>query len=403
MALTLNRLTAVQLKKPKPGLHADGGGLYLRVSEGAKTGQRWVFIYRRPVDGKRCELGLGGLKAVSLAKARETARAHREILADGKDPRTILIVIDAAKPITFGQFADDYIATMQSSWRNAKHRAQWVSTLATHAKPLRDLPVDVIDTDRVLKVLQPLWTEIPETADRLRGRIEVILDAARAKGLRVGDNPARWRGHLKLVLPARQKLARGHHARLPIEDVPTFMQQLQRQSAIAARCLEFLVLTASRSGEASGAEWGEIDIGRAIWTVPAERMKSGRPHQVPLSMRALAILDEVRISRRDDACVFSGERSGKPMSDMALLMLLRRMAVGKATVHGFRSCFRDWAGNLTDFPRELAELALAHVIGDKAKQAYRRDTALERRRPLMEAWAGYCFSPPTEHSEERCQ
>jgi integrase len=388
MARRIHRLSAVKVaKETKPGLYADGGGLYLRITHGSKAGRRWVFIYRRPSDGKRCEIGLGGVIAVPLAMARRKAAEARAHVADGKDPLTLR---DAARRIpTFGELADRHIAAMEGSWRNAKHRAQWRMTLREYAKPLRDMPVDAITTAHVLAVLKPIWEKVPETASRVRGRIETVLDAAKAQGFRDGQNPAAWRGHLKLLLPARQKLARGHHAAMAIEDVPAFMARLRARPSVAARCLEFAILTAARTGEALGARWDEIDLASRVWTIPAARMKAARAHRVPLSDRAVVILREMELVR-EGPLVFPGQRRGEPLSQMALTMVLRRMRVEGATVHGFRSCFRDWCGNRTSYPRELAEQALAHVIGDKAEQAYRRGDALERRRPMMAAWAAFC-------------
>jgi integrase len=391
MARHLHRLSAVKVaKETRPGLYADGGGLYLRVTTGRNAGKRWVFIYRRPSDGKRCEMGLGGTVVVALAKARKKAEEARGLLSDGKDPRAA----DSAekrKP-TFGEMADRHIATMAPNWRNPKHRSQWEMTLREYAKPLRDKPVDAITTADVLGVLQPIWQTIPETASRLRGRIENVLDAAKVQGFRTGENPAAWRGHLKLILPARQKLTRGHHAAMAIDDLPGFMERLRARQAVAARCLEFAILTAARSGESLRACWDEIELGAAVWTIPAARMKATREHRVPLCARTLSILEEME-PLRDGDYVFPGQRTKQPLSSMALEMVLRRMDRDDVTVHGFRSTFRDWCGNRTSYPRELAEHALAHVIGDKAEQAYRRDDALERRRPMMEAWAAFCETP----------
>jgi integrase len=372
------------------GMHADGGGLYLRITAGKNAGKRWVFLYRRPSDAKRCEFGLGGCVAVPLAKAREKAAAARACIDDGRDPLTEKNAEDRMP--TFGELADRHIAAMTPGWRNPKHRAQWEMTLRVYAKLLRGKLVSEITTADVLAVLQPIWQTIPETASRVRGRIENVLDAAKVQGFRTGENPAAWRGHLKLILPSRQQLTRGHHARMPINDVPGFMARLRTREAVAARCLEFAILTAARSGEALGTRWDEIEVGAKMWTIPASRMKSAREHRIPLCDRAVAILVEMQ-PLSEGGHVFPGQRRGKPLSNMALEMVLRRMAIEGATVHGFRSCFRDWAGNRTGFARELAEHALAHVIGDKAEQAYRRDDALERRRPLMEAWAAFCEAP----------
>jgi integrase len=273
-------------------------------------------------------------------------------------------------------------------------------TLREYAKPVRHKPVNEITTADVLQVLRPIWQTIPETAARVRGRIENVLDAAKVKGFRIGENPAAWRGHLKLILPARQKLTRGHHAAMAIDDLPGFMASLHARPAVAARCLEYAILTAARSKEALRARWHEIDLQAHVWIIPPvdpfdgeRRMKAGREHRVPLTERAVAILREME-ALRDGVFVFPGLRRSQPLSSMALEMLLRRMKVESATVHGFRSTFRDWAGNRTSYPRELAEHAIAHVIGDKAEQAYRRDDALERRRPMMEAWAAFCHPRP---------
>ena len=388
MARQVHRLGARKVETlTTPGMHADGGGLYLRITVGKSSGKRWVFLYRRPIDGKRCEVGLGGTASVSLARAREKATEARARIADGRDPLAEKKAEDRMP--TFGEVADRHIAAMGANWRNAKHRAQWEMTLREYGKALRDRPVNEIATGDVRAVLEPIWQTIPETASRVRGRIEAVLDAAKVQGFRTGENPAAWRGHLKLILPARQKLSRGHHARMLIDDVPGFMAKLRTREAVAARCLEFAILTAARSGEALGARWDEIEIGTKLWAIPASRMKSAREHRVPLCDRAVAILVEMKPLREGEQ-VFPGQRRGNPLSNMALEMVLRRMKIEGATVHGFRSCFRDWCGNHTSYPRELAEHALAHVIGDKAEQAYRRDAAIERRRPLMEAWAAFC-------------
>ena len=389
MARTVHRLSPAKVAKElKPGLYGDGGGLYLRISTGKSAGKRWVFLYRRPSDGKRCEVGFGGTSAVPLAAARKKAAEARALLAEGKD---LLALRQATERTpTFGELADQHIEAMSPSWRNPKHRAQWQMTLREYAKPLRDKPVNEITTADVLAVLRPIWQTIPETASRVRGRIENVLDAAKVQGFRAGENPAAWRGHLKLILPARQRLTRGHHAAMAIEDIPAFMVSLRGRPAVAARCLEFAILTAARSGEALGAIWYEIDLAAKVWIIPAARMKATREHRVPLCARALAILAEMEPLRDAGAYVFPGQRPAQPLSSMALEMILRRMKVEGATVHGFRSTFRDWCGNRTSYPRELAEHALAHVIGDKAEQAYRRDDAMERRRPMMEDWGAFC-------------
>lgn len=390
MARGLNKLTARQAATLAPGMHSDGGGLYLRVRpNGARS---WIFI--STVGGQRRERGLGTLRSVSLAEAREKAAALRQAVSEGTaltsgDSRKMPAVPVAAP--SFGRFADQLINDIGAGFRNAKHRAQWRSTLATHAAPLRPKSVDEISTDDVVAVLKPLWLTVPETASRLRGRIERVLDAAKAKGYRTGDNPARWRGHLSLLLPKRQTLSRGHYAALPFDQIATFVAALQGRPAMAARALEFTILTAARTGEVRGARWGEIDLDQAIWTVPAERMKAGRVHRVPLSSRAVEILQAIRPREvAPDAHVFKGERSAM-LSNMAMAMLLRRMGHDSITVHGFRSTFRDWAGEVTAFPRDVVEMALAHCIESKVERAYRRGDAFEKRRELMTAWADFCL------------
>jgi integrase len=290
--------------------------------------------------------------------------------------------------------ADDVREALSAGFRNEKHKAQWKSTLETYAAPLRARPVDTIATDDVLTILKPIWTTKAETASRVRGRIEKVLDAAKAKGFRSGENPARWRGHLDHLLPRPSKLSRGHHAAMPYEEIANFIAKLRTRDATAALALELCILAAARSGEILGMRWSEIDFDKKIWTVPADRMKAGREHRVPLSQRAIAILRQLEKLKTSDF-VFPGQARNKPLSNMAMEMMLRRMKVNDATVHGFRSSFRDWAGNVSNFPRELIETALAHVIGDKAEQAYRRSDALEKRRKLMDAWAAYCTTSKT--------
>lgn len=385
MAREINRLSARKVTSiDKAGRHADGGGLYLIVDHsGAK---RWAFIYRR--DEKLREMGLGGINAVTLARARELATQARADLQDGKDP--IALKKATQEVPTFGAAADAFIKAMKPQFRNAKHVAQWEMTLTKYAADLRDKPVNEIATTDVLAVLEPIWLEKNETASRLRGRIERVLDAAKAKGHRTGENPALWRGHLSNLLPKRQKLTRGHHAALPYADVPAFVEQLRARASTAARALEFTILTAARSGETLNARWREIDRVAKVWTVPGERMKAGREHRVPLTPQALAILEEMaQAGAEPDAYVFPGQKEGRPLSPMAMEMQLRRMKVA-VTVHGFRSSFRDWCSEETAFAREIAEAALAHVVGDATERAYRRGDALEKRRQLMTAWADYC-------------
>jgi integrase len=383
MALQTNKLSARSAATvTKPGRHSDGGGLYLNVTEsGARS---WVFLWK--AAGRRREMGLGPLRDVPLAKARDLAAECRRLIREGHDP---LATRDAGKPATmsFGEAADELVASMAPSWRNEKHRAQWVSTLREYCAPIRGKGVQEIDTADVLRILQPIWQTKSETASRLRGRIERVLDFAKARGVRSGENPARWRGHLDAILPKRHRLTRGHHAAMPFEDVPGFVARLRRSSGMGPRALEFAILTAARSGEVLGARWDEVDLAAKIWTVPARRMKAGRVHRVPLCERALALLAEMETVRTNDL-IFPGAR-GKQLSVMTMAMVLRRAKV-EVTVHGFRSAFRDWAGELTHFPREVAEAALAHTVGDATERAYRRGDALGKRRELMNAWARYC-------------
>lgn len=384
-ARTLNRLSATKVAKLKaPGRHADGGGLYLFVDDSGR--RRWIFMYTR--GGKRTELGIGSARDLSLASAREEAAALRAILACGGDPKAERARDDEIP--TFGESADTYVEAMRPSWRNEKHAAQWVMTLTRYAAPLRGKPVDEINTQDVLDVLQPLWQRTPETAERLRGRIENVLDAAKARGHRSGENPARWRGHLDQLLPKRQRLSRGHHKALAYDALPTFMVDLRSRDAVAARALEFLILTAARSGEVLGAHADEIDLGKHVWTIPADRMKSGREHRVPLSSRAVEIVKAMQALGRPPF-LFPGPKPRAPLSSMAMAMLLRRMS-SNVTVHGFRSTFRDWASETTSFPHEVCEMALAHRIANKAEAAYRRGDLFDKRRKLMEAWESYCAS-----------
>jgi len=393
MARTRNKLTARAVASlSRPGKHSDGGGLYLRIdNDDVSIRRRWIFRF---VSRDRTrEMGLGGYPEVSLADARKARDAAEKFVQSGQDPiaaRDDERRAQIGKP-TFGQMADAVVEAKSSEWRNDKHREQWKMTLEYYAAPLRSRPVDEIDTDAVLSVLQPIWRSKAETASRLRGRIETVIDAARAKGHipRNEANPARWRGHLDKLLPKRAKLTRGHHAALPYDQLPTFMTELRTRDATAAAALEFCILTAARSGEVFGARWEEMDLSNKLWTVPAQRMKAAREHRVPLSARAIEILQGLQEARTGDF-VFGGRKPNQPLSGMAMEMLLRRMNMNDVTVHGFRSAFRDWAGNETDFARELAEAALAHVIGDQAEQAYRRGDALEKRRALMEAWARWC-------------
>lgn len=385
---TLNRLprNAAHIIKAseKHTRHADGGGLYLSITPNG--GRRWVFLYRW--HGKPTEIGLGSARDVKLARARELATECRALLAEKRDPRTAR----RSGGETFGAFADRYIEEkVAPSLRNEKHLDQWKMTLKEYAAPLRKLPIGQIGTEDVLTVLRPIWKDKTETASRLRGRIEAILDAAKAKGMRDGENPARWRGHLDHILPARKKADRGHHAALPFVEIPAFMADLRGREGIAALAFEFTVLTVARSGETIGAMWSEFDLKRAVWTVPGGRMKAGVEHRVPLCPRAVEIVKTLAKAKRGDF-VFPGRVAKEPMSNMAMAMQLRRMERDDLTVHGFRSTFRDWAGETTNFPREVCEAALAHTIKNDVEAAYRRGDALEKRRTLMDEWGRYCTS-----------
>lgn len=390
MGRELNRLSARKVQSlNEPGRYGDGGGLYLLVRPGPE--KRWVLLYRH--GGKRREMGLGPLQTVSLARARELAAEARQVLAGGADPIEVRRAppADAApRPTTFGDVATRYMADREPTWRNAVHRRQWRQTLEVQAANIWRMPVADVDTEAVLGALRPLWHEKPETARRLRGRLERVLDAARVAGHRQGENPARWRGHLDVLLPKAPRLSRGHHPALPYAEMPAFLIKLRARPALAARALEFLILTAARSGEVRGMTWGEVDLDAALWTVPRERMKAKRAHRVPLSTAALDLLRALP-SGEPSAIVFP-HASGGPLSDMVLLMLLRRIGQPDLTAHGFRSSFRDWAAEETDHPREVIEAALAHLVGDETERAYRRGDALAKRRHLMADWAAFCGS-----------
>jgi integrase len=398
-------LTAAAVeKKRKPGRYGDGNGLYLLVrSEKAKF---WLFRYTR--DGRMREMGLGsaaGRAAVSLADARDKAVDLRRQLRDGRDPLDERAADEArrkanaaratAGAIAFRHVAERYIDGHEASWRNAKHRQQWQNTLKQYVLPvIGDLAVGAVGTGEVMQILEPLWQTKPETASRIRGRIERVLDHAKARGWREGENPARWRGHLDQLLPPRAKLrAVKHHPALPYAEAANFVAVLGQQQGLGARALEFTILTAARSAESLGARWCEFDLVAKAWTVPAARMKTGKEHRVPLSGSALAILKglaEVRADEDQAGLVFPGARWRRSLSNMAMTMALRRMGRADLTVHGFRSTFRDWAAELTSFPNHVVEAALAHAIGDKVEAAYRRGDLFEKRRRLMEAWATFC-------------
>ena len=387
MPTRINRLTARSVATlKKPGRHADGAGLYLVVDKsGAK---RWAFLFRQ--SGRLREMGLGGVNAVSLSDARSKAQEIRGQIAEGLDPiaeKRKSAQADLIIP-AFGKFALEFLDSIESGFRNAKHRKQWRITLTEYAKPIASTPIDQVTTDQVLAILSPIWLTKHETASRLRGRIERVLDAAKAKGLRTGENPARWRGHLSLLLPKKPSLQRGHHAALPYRDAPDFFVTLRENDSVSSLGLQFLILTAARTSEVCEARWEEFDLENKVWSLPAERMKAGRPHRATLSDPAYSIIIKMKAAV---SCpyVFPGNMPTKPLSNMAMSMLLRRMKRDDITVHGFRSTFRDWAAEQTHHPREIAEAALAHVVGDATERAYRRGDALEKRRALLDDWADY--------------
>lgn len=402
-----NALTPLTVKSAKPGRHADGAGLHLLVK--ASGARSWV--YRFMLKGQARDLGLGaasGPEAISLATARDRAAALRVKVKAGVDPlaerhREAAEALSAAQAariagMTFRAVAEAHIATNEGNWRNVKHRQQWANTLATYVYPVvGELAVADVDTPHVLEILEPIWRTKPETSSRVRGRIETILDAAKARGYRNGENPARWRGHIAQILPARSRLMRGHHKAIPFEAVPAFVAELRTRKAMAALALEFAILTAARTGEVLGAKWSEIDQAKAVWTVPAGRMKAGKEHRVPLSPRAVEILEETKLLGSE--FLFCGDRknglASEPkakLSGMAMTMLLRRMQ-RDFTVHGFRSAFRDWAAECTGYAHEVCEMALAHVVANKAEAAYRRGDLFDKRRCLMLDWADYCAKP----------
>jgi integrase len=378
------KLTVAALRTlRKPGMYGDGAGLWLAVS--APDRRAWVLRYT--AGGKARQMTLGKAEHVGLAAARQLASDARGQIARGVDPLAERHAAPAVAPTvpTFAEVAERYIAGHEAGWRNPKHRQQWRNTIASYVAPvIGALPVSDVDTPAVLRVLEPIWHDKPETATRLRGRIELVLDYARVQGLRDGPNPAAWRGHLQLALPARGKVAPvQHHAALPWQEAPAFMARLRDQAGVGAAALRFAILTAARSGEVRGMTWREIDD--ALWTVPAARMKAKREHRVPLSAAAVAALADA--GELHDF-VFPGQRVKRPLSDMSLTAVLRRMNRGELTAHGFRSTFRDWCGE-TGQPADIAEAALAHIVGDKTEAAYRRGDLLERRRQLMTDWANY--------------
>ena len=387
------KLNAQKVKTAGPGRHGDGRGLFLYVKpSGARS---WVLRYQ--MQGRRRDLGLGAFPDVTLAMARDRASEARRLIADGGDP---IAQKKQTKPKTFEAAAIELIENKRPGWKNAKHAAQWTSTLESYAFPkLGKMQVAQIETADVLATLTPIWSAKPETANRVRQRIEAVLDYASALGIRSADNPARWRGHLDNLLPKPKKVkAVKHHPALPHAQIADFMSDLAQREGIAARALAFTILTAARSGETRGMTWGELDRDAKVWTIPASRMKAAKEHRVPLTDAALSLLGQRNEGAPDDALVFGSEaRPGKPISDMSMTAVLRRMERNDITVHGFRSTFRDWAGETTSFPREVIEAALAHGIKDKAEAAYARSDLFDKRRKLMDAWANKAIPTLSEN------
>lgn len=376
-------LNARKVETAGPGRHGDGRGLFLYVKpSGARS---WVLRYQ--VQGRRRDLGLGAYPDVSLAMARDRAAEARRLIAEGEDPITKK---QQARPKTFREAALELIESKRPGWKNAKHAAQWTATLESYVFPkIGAVQVAKIETTDVISTLTPIWAAKPETANRVRQRIEAVIDYASALGVRSGDNPARWRGHLDHLLPKPKKVrAVEHHPALPHAQIADFMTDLAKREGVAARALAFTILTAARSGETRGMTWGEVDLEAKVWTIPAGRMKAAKEHRVPLTDAALTLLGQRANGTPDDALIFGSEaKLGKPISDMSMTAVLRRMERDDITVHGFRSTFRDWAGETTGFPREVIEAALAHGIKDKAEAAYARSDLFDKRRKLMQAWA----------------
>jgi integrase len=398
MTRSINRLSAVQVKSlKKKGLHADGGGLYLRISDGGTKG--WMF--RFSLNRRARQMGLGPIQTVSLAEARIEAEQCRKLLRDGIDPienrnsERGRRQAQNAKVISFKECGEAFILAHSPGWKNAKHSSQWSITLETYVYPVfGNLPVSEVDVGLVLKVLEPIWETKTETASRIRGRIENVIDWATAREYREGSNPARWKGRLDKLLPAPSKVQKViHHPALPYEDMNEFMIALRSREGLSARGLEFTILTAARTGEVLGAQWNEIDLDKEVWIIPANRMKMGSEHRVPLSQCAMKILEGMK-TISSSGYVFPGRDSEHPLSNMVFLQLLKRMKRGDLTVHGFRSTFRDWVAERTSYPRDVAEMALAHAIGDKVEAAYRRGDLFDKRKRMMRDWATYCSMPP---------
>jgi len=394
MARERGKLTALKVERTrKPGMYGDGGGLYLQVT--GPDARSWIFRYRLRGGKKTRYMGLGSLDVTSLSEARECAVKHRQALRNGIDPLEVERVnreqaqLAAAKALTFREAAEAYIAAHRAGWRSARHAEQWPASLAEFAYPtIGHLSVAAIDTTLVMRVVEPIWATRTETASRVRGRIEAVLDWAKVRGYRTGENPARWRGHLDQLLPKKTKVAKVvHHAALPYPEIAEFVGQLRRRDGVSWRALEFITLTGVRCDEALSAKWQEVDESARLWTIPAERTKREREHRVPLSAQALAVLEHMKSVRQNDY-IFPGHRR-ENLPRMTMYLLLRDMR-RDVVPHGLRATFKTWASERTDFQREVVEAALGHAVGDKTEQAYSRGDLFEKRRRLMDAWGDYC-------------
>lgn len=396
MARAVDRLSALAVSRlTKPGVYPDGGGLYVQVG---KTGTK-SYLLRYARGGKETWMGLGSAKTFTLAEARARAGEQRKLLADGVDPlgarrvKRISQRLAEANLITFDKAAEEYISANADGWTNVKHASQWRTTLKTYASPvIGDLPVAEVTAPLVLRILRPIWSKKTETASRLRGRIEAVLDYAKVHGYRTGENPAAWKGQLQQALPAPSRVSKGgHHAALPWLEIGAFMQELRLMPGAAALATELIILTAARTTEAIAAQWTEFDLDARIWTVPAERMKAKREHRVPLSLAAVDVLKRARAELNGKEQVFPGRGGEGTLSNMACLSLLKRMGWDdRTTVHGFRSTFRDWAAERTNYPGDVVEMALAHAVSNATEAAYRRGDLFEKRTALMSDWAKWC-------------
>jgi integrase len=397
------RLTAAEVKRlsRQPGKHSDGAGLFLNVSPAGVPS----WVYRYMIDGRERYMGLGPLHVVSLKEARDKALAQRKLRVDGLDPleerqasRQAAKTKSAKTRMTFRQCAEAYIAAHRAAW-SRKHAKQWPATLEAYAFPVfGDVPVDQVDVGLVMRAIEPVWQTKAETASRVRGRVESVVDWATARGYRTGENPARWRGHLENLLPKKSKVQRvTHHPALPYAELPAFMTELRQLDGVAARALEFTILTVARTGEVIGAKRPEVDQANRLWIVPADRMKAGKEHRVPLADRAIEIVDAM--AARKGEFLFPGNPVGRPLGDKAMAKELGRLRPG-VSVHGMRSSFSDWCAEQTNFPSEVREMALAHAVADKVEAAYRRGDLMQKRRALAEAWGRYCCTTPAGPTRE---